>query len=58
MLPRPGIRFRDTLDTINAVAAFDHIAQGKLGASKGFNAEHHYDGVDLAKSSLSLELSR
>ena len=54
MLVRPGIRFRDTLDAVDAVAAFGHIAQDKLGACKGFNAEH-CEGVDLAKDSLSLE---
>ena len=57
MLVRPGIRFRDTLDAVDAVAAFGHIAQGRLGACRGFNAEH-CGGVDLAKDSLSLELIR
>ena len=57
MLVRPGIRFRDTLDTVDAAAAFGYIAQGKLGACKGFNAEQ-CEGVDLAKDSLSLELIR
>ena len=49
---RPGNCFRDTLDTVNAVAALGHIAEGKLGACKGFNAEYCH-GVDLAKDSES-----
>ena len=57
MLVRPGNCFRDTLDTVNAVAALGHVAEGNLGACKGINAERCH-GVDLAKDSLSLELIR
>lgn len=57
MLVRPGNCFRDTLDTVNAVAALGHVAEGKLEACRSFNVEHCH-GVDLAKDSLSLELIR
>ena len=34
MLVRPELRFKDTLDAVDAVAAFGHVAQGELGVQR------------------------